>query len=137
MNYWLLKSEPSSYSWADLARAGRAAWDGVRNHQAAHNLKAMKKGDRAFFYHSGAERTVVGTVEIVKPAFADPSDPTGRFVAVEVVAAAPVPAPVTLTQIKADPALKRFPLLKQSRLSVVPVGAAEWRALCRLAGLAP
>jgi len=137
MNYWLLKSEPSSYSWTDLARAGRATWDGVRNHQAANNLKAMKQGDRAFFYHSGEERAVVGTVEIVKPAFPDPSDPTGRFVAVEVAALAPAPSPATLAQIKAAPALKGLALLKQSRLSVVPVGAAEWRAICRLAGLAP
>jgi predicted RNA-binding protein with PUA-like domain len=137
MNRWLLKSEPSSYSWDDLVRAGNAEWDGVRNLQAANNLKAMKKGDRAFFYHSGEERAVVGTAEIVRPAFPDPSDKTGRFVAVGVAPLAPAETPVMLAHIKAEPRLKNMALIRQPRLSVSPVTEAEWMALCCIAGLKP
>jgi predicted RNA-binding protein with PUA-like domain len=135
MKHWLLKSEPSSYSWDNLVRAGNAVWDGVRNHQAANNLKMMKKGDRAFFYHSGEERAVVGMVKIVRPAFPDPSDKTGRFVAVGVAPLAPAGMPVTLAQIKAEPRLKNMALVRQPRLSISPVTGAEWTTLCRLAGL--
>jgi predicted RNA-binding protein with PUA-like domain len=135
MKRWLLKSEPSSYSWDNLVRAGNAVWDGVRNHQAANNLKMMKKGDRAFFYHSGEERAVMGMVKIVRPAFPDPSDKTGRFVAVGVAPLAPTGMPVTLAQIKAEPRLKNMALVRQPRLSISPVTGAEWTTLCRLAGL--
>jgi predicted RNA-binding protein with PUA-like domain len=136
MRYWLLKSEPSSYSWDRLVADGRTHWDGVRNHQAANNLKAMKAGDRAFFYHSGEAPAIVGLAEIVKEAYPDPGDETGRFVMVDVRPVAPVKTPVTLAQVKAEPKLADFALVRQSRLSVVPVSAPEWRLLCKMAGVA-
>jgi len=133
MAYWLLKSEPGAYPWDQLVKDGRTHWDGIRNHQAANNLKAMKRGDRAFFYHSGEERAIVGIVEIVKEAYPDPSDPDGRFVMVDVKAVRAVKTPVTLTAIKAEPKLKNLALVRQSRLSVVPVAADEWKLLCAMA----
>jgi predicted RNA-binding protein with PUA-like domain len=135
MSYWLLKSEPSSYSWDELVKDGRTHWNGVRNFQAAKNLKSMKRGDQAFFYHSGEDRAIVGTCEIVKEAYPDPSDPEGRFVMVDVKALKPVKTPVTLTAIKAEPRLKDLALVRQSRLSVVPVADAEWKILAKMAGL--
>ncbi|WP_162915095.1 EVE domain-containing protein [Desertibaculum subflavum] len=135
MAYWLIKSEPSSFSWDDQVKRGVANWDGVRNHQAAANLRAMKKGDRCFFYHSVDEKQIVGIVEVVKEAYPDPKDPTGRFVQVDVKAVKPVPKPVTLAQIKAEPSLKDLALIRQSRLSVSPVDAAAWKTLSRMAGL--
>jgi predicted RNA-binding protein with PUA-like domain len=135
MQYWLLKSEPSSYAWEQLVKEGHTHWNGVRNFQAANNLKAMKRGDHAFFYHSGEDRSIVGTVEIVKEAYPDPSDPDGRFVMVDVKALKPVKTPVTLAAIKAEPKLKSLALVRQSRLSVVPVADAEWKILCKMAGL--
>ena len=135
MSYWLLKSEPSSYSWDELVKDGRTHWNGVRNFQAAKNLKAMKRGDQAFFYHSGEDRAIVGTCEIVKEAYPDPSDPEGRFVMVDVKALKPVKTPVTLAAIKAEPKLKDLALVRQSRLSVVPVADAEWKILAKMAGL--
>lgn len=137
MRHWLLKSEPSTYSWAMLVKDGRTEWSGVRNHQAANNLKAMKRGDRGFFYHSGDDKAIVGTLEIVKEAYPDPSDEEGRFVMVDVAALAPAKAPVTLAAIKQEKALAGFALVKQSRLSVVPVTDEEWRLLCKMAGLKP
>jgi predicted RNA-binding protein with PUA-like domain len=134
MSTWLLKSEPSAYSWQDLVKEGRTHWNGVRNHQAANNLKAMKRGDRAFFYHSGEERAIVGIAEIVKEAYPDPSDETGRFVMVDVKPLEPVATPVTLATIKADKRLAELALLRQGRLSVVPITAEEWRLLCRMGG---
>jgi predicted RNA-binding protein with PUA-like domain len=136
MQYWLLKSEPSSYSWDRLVADGRTHWDGVRNHQAANNLKAMKTGDRAFFYHSGEGPAIVGVAEIVKEAYPDPSDEAGRFVMVDLRPVAPAKTAVTLAQIKAEPELAGFALVRQSRLSVVPVSAAEWSLLCKMAGVA-
>ncbi len=133
MRHWLLKSEPSSYSWDQLVADKRTHWNGVRNHQAAINLKAMKNGDHAFFYHSGEGPTIVGIVEIVKEAYPDPSDPDGRFVMVDVKALRPVKAPVTLAAIKAEPKLADLALVRQSRLSVVPVAEPEWRLLCKMA----
>jgi predicted RNA-binding protein with PUA-like domain len=135
MQYWLLKSEPSSYAWDELVKDGRTNWNGVRNFQAANNLKSMKKGDQAFFYHSGEDRAIVGTCEIVKEAYPDPSDPEGRFVMVDVKALKPVKNPVTLAAIKAEPKLKDLALVRQSRLSVVPVADAEWKILAKMAGL--
>jgi predicted RNA-binding protein with PUA-like domain len=135
MAYWLLKSEPGTWSWADMARAGRTEWEGVRNHQAKLNLMAMKKGDRAFFYHSGAEKAVVGTVEVVREAYPDDSDPTGTFVMVDVKALEPLTRPVTLAAIKADARFKDFGLVTFSRLSVVPVTAAHWKAIAALGGV--
>jgi predicted RNA-binding protein with PUA-like domain len=135
MRYWLLKSEPSAYSWSQLLKDGRTNWSGVRNFQAASNLKAMKAGDHAFFYHSGEGLEIVGTVEIVREAYPDPSDKSGRFVQVDVKPLAAVKTPVTLAQIKAEKPLADLALVRQSRLSVVPVGAAEWRILCKMGGV--
>ena len=135
MAYWLLKSEPFKYSWEKLVREKRTHWDGVRNFQAAANLRAMKKGDRAFFYHSNEGLEIVGICEIAKPAYPDPSDETGKFVMVDVTPVAPVPRPVTLQAIKSDPRLKDFKLVRQSRLSVVPVSDDEWKLLCEMGGV--
>ncbi|HZL58705.1 MAG TPA: EVE domain-containing protein [Stellaceae bacterium] len=135
MNHWLLKSEPSAYSWDDLLRDGGTAWSGVRNHQAAQNLKAMKKGDRAFLYHSNEGLAIMGVVEIAKEAYLDPSDPTGRFVMVDVKPLQPVKVPVTLAAIKATAKLRALALVRQSRLSVVPVSSAEWAVLAMMAGI--
>jgi predicted RNA-binding protein with PUA-like domain len=109
----------------------------VRNHQAAANLRAMKKGDRCFFYHSNEGKEIVGIVEVAKTAYPDPSDETGKFVMVDVKAVAPLKTPVTLAQMKDDPALKAMALLKQSRLSVCPVSDAEWKHICKLGGVKP
>ena len=108
MAYWLVKSEPGTWSWDDQVRDDVAEWDGVRNHQAALNLKSMKVGDRAFFYHSVNEKQIVGIVEIVKEAYPDPSDPAGRFVMVDVKALRPFKQPVTLAEIKAEPRLEEI-----------------------------
>jgi predicted RNA-binding protein with PUA-like domain len=137
MAYWLMKSEPGTWSWDDQVKAGAkgTAWDGVRNHQAKLNLMKMKKGDRAFFYHSGDEKQVVGILEIVDEQRPDPSDKTGKFVVVEVKAAAPMPTPVTLSMCKAEKSLAKMVLLNNTRLSVQPVTSAEWTIVCRLGGL--
>lgn len=135
MAYWLLKSEPFKYSWSQMVADGRTHWDGVRNHQAAANLKAMQVGDRAFFYHSNEGKEIVGVVEIARTAYPDPSDETGRFVMVDITPLIPVPTPVTLAAIKADPRLGDFALVRQSRLSVVPVRDGEWAMLCAMAGV--
>ena len=132
MAYWLLKSEPGTWSWDDQVRDGVAEWDGVRNNQAALNLKAMKKGDRAFFYHSVNEKQIVGVVEIVKEAYPDPSDPAGRFVMVDVKALRPFKQPVTLAEIKAEPRLSEMLLVRHTRLSVSPVGKEEWKLICAM-----
>jgi predicted RNA-binding protein with PUA-like domain len=135
MAYWLVKSEPFKYSWDQMIADGRTHWDGVRNYQAANNLKAMQLGDRAFFYHSNEGKEIVGVVEIARTAYPDPSDETGRFVMVDVKPLMAVPKPVTLAEIKADPRLAEFALVRQSRLSVVPVRDAEWAMLCAMAGM--
>ena len=135
MAYWLLKSEPTAYSWDQLVKDKRTNWSGVRNFQAAANLKAMKKGDRAFFYHSGEGKEIVGVAEIVKEAYPDTSDKSGRFVMVDVIPVEPVKAPVSLAAIKATPALKSMPLVRLSRLSVSPVSAEEWRTIAKMAGV--
>ena len=135
MRYWLLKSEPSSYAWEQLVKDGRTHWNGVRNYQAANNLKAMKRGDRAFFYHSNEGLAIVGIAEIAKEAYPDPSDKDGRFVMVDVKPLMPVKKPVTLAEIKAEPKLKDFALVRQGRLSVVPVTDEEWRIVTKMAGV--
>jgi predicted RNA-binding protein with PUA-like domain len=137
MAYWLLKSEPGEFSWDDLVRKGTTGWDGVRNYQAAGNMKAMKLGDRGFFYHSVDEKRIVGIVEIVGLYRPDPSDETGRFGMVDVKAVMPVKRPVTLAEIKAEPRLQKLLLVRNSRLSVVPIGSAEWKLLCAMAGVRP
>lgn len=134
MAKWLLKSEPGTYSWDDLVRDGKTTWDGVRNHAAAQNLRAMKAGDEAFFYHSGEGKEIVAICKIVTEAFKDASDPTGVFVAVEIAPVKPVPKPVTLAQIKADPALKDMDLVRLSRLSVSKVGDEAWSRILEMAG---
>ena len=131
--YWLFKSEPGAWSWNDQVRDGTAEWDGVRNYQAANNMKAMKIGDRGFFYHSVNEKRIVGIVEVVKEYYPDPTDPSGRFGMVDVKALKPIKTPVTLKDIKAEPRLSGLALVRQSRLSVVPVGDEEWRILCAMA----
>lgn len=137
MAYWLVKSEPSSYSWEQMVKDGRTFWSGVRNFQASSNLKAMKTGDRAFFYHSGEQKAVVGTIEIAKEYYPDHTDETGKFGMVDVKAGVPVKAPVTLAAIKAEPKLKNLALIKQSRLSVVPIDDASWKLICGMAGIKP
>ncbi len=134
MAYWLVKSEPFKYAWAQLVEDGRTEWDGVRNHQAAINLKAMRVGDRAFFYHSNEGKDIVGVCEIVKEAYPDPSDKAGRFVMVDVKPVAPMPEPVSLKQIKATPELAEMALVRQSRLSVSPVSGEEWALICKMGG---
>ena len=136
MAYWLMKSEPGAYSWDDLVAEGRDYWDGVRNHQAAANLKAMKVGDKAFFYHSVTAKEIVGIMEVVREAYPDPTDKSGRFVMVDVKPLAPLARPVTLAAIKAEPRLSELALVRQSRLSVAPVGAAHWELLCAMGGAA-
>ena len=136
MAYWLLKSEPGSWSWEDQVRDGVTEWDGVRNHQADNNMKAMKRGDRCFFYHSVSAKEIVGVVEVVREHYPDPSDASGRFGMVDVKVVAPVRRAVSLKEIKADPALQDMRLVRQSRLSVSPVTPAEWQRICAMAGIA-
>jgi predicted RNA-binding protein with PUA-like domain len=133
MAYWLFKSEPGAWSWDDQVRDGAAEWDGVRNHQAANNMKAMKLGDLGFFYHSVNEKQIVGIVEVVKEYYPDPSDASGRFGMVDVKAVKPVKRPVTLAEIKGEPRLETLALVRQSRLSVVPVNDEEWQIICAMA----
>ena len=136
LKYWLMKSEPDVYGWSKLVADGRGAWDGVRNAQAANNLRAMKKGDRAFFYHTGEAKEIVGAMEIVGEARPDPTDTTGRWVLVDVKPLAPAKTPVTLAQLKADKRFAGLMVVRHSRISVSPVGAAEWKLICKLAGIA-
>jgi predicted RNA-binding protein with PUA-like domain len=137
MACWLIKSEPGTWSWDDQVKAGAkgTAWDGVRNHQAKLNLMQMKRGDRAFFYHSGDEKQIVGIVEIIGEHRPDPADKTGAFVVVDVKAVKPLPKPVTLSQCRAEKSLAKMVLLNNSRLSVQPVTSAEWNTVCRMGGL--
>ena len=137
MRYWLFKSEPSAWSWDEQVAAGRkgTSWDGVRNHAATLNLQGMRKGDRGFFYHSNEGKAVVGIVEVIKEYYPDPTDESGRFGMVDVRAVAPMPRPVTLDAIKAEPKLKDMALVKLSRLSVQPVTDDEWTIVCRMGGL--
>jgi predicted RNA-binding protein with PUA-like domain len=138
MAYWLMKSEPGSWSWDQQVKKGAKgdAWSGVRNFQAKSNLMKMKKGDRAFFYHSGEEKAVVGVVEIIREHYPDPTAKKDEpWVVVDVKAVEPARQPVTLSAIKAEPKLKGMVLVNNSRLSVQPVTAEEWKLVCKMGGL--
>ena len=126
MKYWLLKSEPDAWSWDNQVKEGASMWDGVRNYQARNNLKEMKKNDLCFFYHSVTERSIIGIVKVVKEYYPDPTDKTGRFVVVDVKATKKLKKPVSLDQIKKNNKLKDIALVKQSRLSVMPLTKKEW-----------
>ena len=132
MAYWLIKSEPASYGWDDLMRDGRTVWDGVRNHRAAINLRAMQPGDQALFYHSVTEKQIVGIAEILRAGFTDPKDPDGRWPAVEIRPVAPLARPVTLAEIKAAKDLADIELVRLSRLSVAEIRPAEWDRLMEM-----
>lgn len=132
MAHWLMKSEPFKYSWDKLVQDGRTHWDGVRNYQAANNLKAMKIGDLAFFYHSNEGVEIVGIARIVKEYYPDPSDPAGKFGMVDVVPVKKMTKPVPLKAIKEDPRLTDIALVRQSRLSVQPVSDEHWKILLEM-----
>jgi len=139
MAHWLLKSEPSTWSWNDQVKAGvkGTAWDGVRNHLAKKHLMAMKRGERAFFYHSGEDKRIVGVVEVIGEYRPDPGDKTSTFGMVDVRAVSALPIPVTLAACKAERELAKMVLLHNSRLSVQPVTDAEWVVVCRLGAMKP
>ena len=133
-SFWLVKSEPAKYAFADLVRDGRTIWDGVRNNAAALHLKAMKVGDEVLYYHSQEGLAVVGVAKVVKEAFPDATDPAGRFVAVELAPVRELTRPVTLAEMKANPALSALEMIRQGRLSVSPVRPEEWRTILKMAG---
>jgi len=135
--YWLMKSEPDAFSWADLVAKGAKGepWSGVRNFTARNNMKDMRLGDLCFFYHSNIGKEVVGICEVIALAHPDPSDDTGKWKCVDVRAVEPLPKPVTLVDVKANPKLADMALVKSFRLSVQPVTEAEWREVCRMGGL--
>lgn len=130
--YWLLKSEPDAYGWEDLVAEGEGTWDGVRNHRAANNLRAMRVGDEAFFYHSNVGLEIVGIVKISKAGLKDPSDPEGKWAAVKVKPVRKLKRAITLKEIKADPALADIELVKLSRLSVAAITSDEWNYIVEL-----
>lgn len=132
MAFWLLKSEPSVYSWEQFVQDGKTHWNGVRNYQAANNMKDMKKGDRAFFYHSNDGKEIVGIAEITKTAYPDPTDESGKFCMVDIKPVKPFKRFVTLAQMKAHPELQSMALIRQSRLSVTPVTDKEWSIISSL-----
>ena len=132
VNYWLLKSEPSTWSWDDQVKAGVEMWDGVRNYQARNNLINMKKKDLCFFYHSVSEKLIIGIVEVVKEHYPDPTDKTGRFVAIDVKAKKKLQRAVSLEEIKSSPKLTSVALIKQSRLSVMPLTKNEWGTIIKI-----
>lgn len=131
---WLVKSEPDAFSWAQQVENKVEPWTGVRSHQAKNNLKAMRRGDRAFFYHSNIGKEIVGVVEVVREAYPDPTAGSGDWVAVDMKALRPFKRPVTLAEIKADAAFADFGLVRLSRLSVVPVSAEHWSLITQLGG---
>jgi predicted RNA-binding protein with PUA-like domain len=135
--YWLLKTEPEEFSWDDQVKRGAKGepWTGVRNFIARGNLKSMKEGEQAFFYHTGKEKQIVGIVEIIREAYKDPTDEKGVFYAVDTRAVKPFATFVTLAQVKADPKLKSMMLVRSARLSVQPVTDAEWTYICKLGGV--
>lgn len=134
MAYWLVKSEPDAFSWDQQVSNGVEPWTGVRNHMARNNLAAMRRGDRAFFYHSNTGKEIVGVVEVVREAYPDPTADKGDWVSVDMRALGPMPVPVTLASMKADPALEGFALIRLSRLSVVPVSDEHWAHICKRGG---
>lgn len=137
MAYWLVKSEPDVFGWNQQVENGVEPWTGVRNAMASNNLKAMKKGDLSFFYHSNIGKEIVGVVKVVREAYPDPTDETGRWVCVDVQAVKPLKRPVTLAEIKADPQFADLALVRMSRLSVMAVSEAHWKALTRLGNRKP
>jgi predicted RNA-binding protein with PUA-like domain len=132
--HWLVKSEPDAFSWDQLVANGVEPWTGVRNHAARNHLKAMRLGDRAFFYHSSVGKQIVGVVEVAREAYPDPTAETGEWVCVDMRAVGPMPRPVSLATIKADSAFADLPLVRQGRLSVLPVSAAHWWRICQIGG---
>ena len=132
INYWLLKSEPSTWSWEDQVKAGVEMWDGVRNYQARNNLMSMKKKDLCFFYHSVSEKSIIGIVEVVKEHYPDPTDKTGRFVVTDVRTKKKLKRAVSLEEIKSTPKLSNMALIKQSRLSVMPLTKNEWEIILKI-----
>ena len=136
MNHWLVKQEPDAYSWDQFVRDKGTSWTGVRNFQARNNLRAMKKGDEVFYYHSVTGKSVVGTARVVREAYGDPTAEDGDWSCVDLIPRQAFPTPVTLEKIKAEPALRDIALLRQSRLSVMPLTSAEAEVLCKLGGLA-
>jgi predicted RNA-binding protein with PUA-like domain len=134
--YWLVKSEPGEFSWDQLVANGVEPWTGVRSHAGRNHLKAMRLGDRAFFYHSNIGKQIVGVVEVVHAAYPDPTAATGEWVSVDVRAVGPMPRPVNLAAIKADPAFADLALVRQGRLSVLPVSPANWSRICDMGGWA-
>lgn len=134
MAYWLMKSEPDAYGWNDLVKEGEGTWDGVRNHRAANNLRAMQVGDEVFFYHSNIGKEIVGIATVSKAGITDPSDPEGKWAAVKVKPVRKLKRPVTLAQVKGDPRLAEMELVKFSRLSVAVVTPEEWSYVLGLAG---
>lgn len=133
--YWLVKSEPNAFSWDQQVANGVEPWTGVRNHAAKNNLKAMKKGDLAFFYHSNIGKEIVGIVEVVQEAYPDPTAESGDWICVDMKAVNPMPQPVTLAAIKAEAELAEIPLIRQSRLSVMPILPSQWKKLCQMGGV--
>ena len=133
MARWLMKTEPGDYSWERLLEDGKTEWDGVRNHQAAANMRAMQVGDKAFFYRSLKDPAVLGIIEVTRSAFPDPDDPDGKWVRVEVAPVEALPSEVSLKAIKAEERLGDLALVRQSRLSVMPVSDAHWQLICRMA----
>ncbi len=131
-NFWLVKSEPSSYSWTDFTNDGKTSWTGVRNYSARNNLRGMRKGDEVFFYHSGEEKSVVGIARVVQPAYRDATASEGDWSTVDLAPIKPLRRPVTLRQIKENPRLKKVRLVRQSRLSVMPLTAQEFREIVRM-----
>jgi predicted RNA-binding protein with PUA-like domain len=137
MAYWLVKTEPNTWSWDDQVHDKTTFWNGVRNYQASNNMKAMKKGDECLFYHSGEERQIVGIVEVAKEYYPDPSDKEGRFGMVDLKVGRAFKTPVTLADVKADERLRDLTLVRNSRLSVQPVDAKSWKILCGMGGVKP
>lgn len=137
MAYWLLKTEPETFGWDDQVSRGEKGepWTGVRNFRARTHLKNMREGERAFFYHTGDEKRIVGIVEVIRESYRDPTDPEQKFLAVDVKAVAPLRHPVTLAAAKAEPRLKEMVLVRQPRLSVQPVTDDEWRLVCDMGGV--
>ena len=134
VNYWLVKSEPDAFSWDQQVANGVEPWTGVRNHSAKLNLKAMQKGDLAFFYHSNIGKQIVGVVQVAREAYPDPTAESGDWVCVDMKAVRPMPKPVSLVDIKATPELAELALIRQSRLSVMPVSKPHWDRICRMGG---
>ena len=134
-NFWLVKQEPSSYSWSDLVAEGETSWTGVRNFTARNNLRKMRKTDEVLFYHSGEEKAVVGIAKVMRTAYPDPTAKEGDWSTVDLAAVKPLARPVTLREIKGNLRLRGIPLIRQSRLSVMPLAEPEFREIVNMAGL--